>query len=161
VDNPYLIYDELQFDIPVGENGDVYDRFFVRAEECRQSVRLIEQALKKMPKGPVIADDKMVVLPPKEDVYNHIEGLIHHFELIVYGPKSPRDAICYDATEAANGELGFTIVSNGTNKPYRMHVRAPCYYIFAALPRLITGGMVADLSSTLASINIIAGELDR
>ncbi len=161
VDNPYLIYDQLDFDIPIGEHGDVYDRFFVRVEECRQSVKIIRQAIDKLPTGPVIADAKLAVLPPKKTVYREMESLIHHFEVIVKGPQPPLGAICYDATEAANGELGFTIVSNGKGKPYRMRIRPPCFYVFAALPRLITGQMVADLSATLASINIIAGELDR
>ncbi len=161
VANPYMIYNELDFDIPVGEAGDVYDRFFVRVEECRQSARIIEQALAKLENGPVIADAKLAVLPQKERVYHEMEGLIHHFEVIMNGPIPPLGAVCYDATEAANGELGFTIVSNGKGAPYRMRIRPPCYYIFAALPRVITGQMVADLSATLASINIIAGELDR
>jgi NADH dehydrogenase I D subunit len=161
VANPYMIYGDLDFDIPIGAHGDVYDRFFVRVEECRQSCRIIEQALDKLPEGPVMSDDKTAVLPKKDAVYNEMEGLIHHFEIIMKGPRAPLGEICYDATEAANGELGFTIVSNGTGVPYRMHVRAPCFYIFAALPRLITGQMVADLTATLASINIIAGELDR
>ncbi len=160
-DNPYMIYGDLDFDIPVGEHGDVYDRFFVRVEECRQSCRLIEQALDKLTEGPVLADTKTAVLPPKDAVYNEMEGLVHHFEIIMRGPRAPKGAICYDATEAANGELGFTIVSNGTGVPYRMHIRPPCFHVFAALPKLITGHMVADLSATLASINIIAGELDR
>lgn len=160
-DNPYMIYGDLDFDIPIGEHGDVYDRFFVRVEECRQSVRLIEQALDKLKKGPVIADAKLAVLPPKNQVYREMESLIHHFEIIVKGPQPPAGAVCYDATEAANGELGFTIVSNGKGVPYRMRIRPPCFYIFAALPRVVTGQMVADLSATLASLNIIAGELDR
>jgi NADH-quinone oxidoreductase subunit C/D len=108
-----------------------------------------------------MSDTKTAVLPSKKEVYNEMEGLIHHFEIIMRGPRAPLGEICYDATEAANGELGFTIVSNGTGVPYRMHIRPPCFHIFAALPRLITGQMVADLSATLASINIIAGELDR
>jgi len=161
VANPYLAYDEVQFDIPVGENGDTYDRFFVRVEECRQSARIIEQALDKLPKGPVITKDKHAVLPEKEHVYNEMESLIHHFEIVMFGPKAPDGAVCYEAVEGANGELGFTIASNGTNKPYRMHVRAPCYYVFAALPRLVTGRMLADVPATVASLNIIAGELDR
>jgi NADH dehydrogenase I D subunit len=161
VANPYMIYGDLDFDIPVGENGDVYDRFFVRVEECRQSVRIIEQALERLKPGPVISDEKLTVLPPKEAVYGEMEGLSHHFEIVMNGPKAPVGAIVYDATEAANGELGFMVVSNGTGKPYRMRIRPPCFYVFSALPRLITGEMVADLSATLASINIIAGELDR
>ena len=114
-----------------------------------------------MKPGPVISDEKLAVLPPKDAVYGEMEGLIHHFEIIMNGPRAPKGATVYDATEAANGELGFMVVSNGTGRPYRMRIRPPCFYIFSALPRLITGEMVADLSATLASINIIAGELDR
>lgn len=161
VANPYMAYGDMVFDVPVGEHGDTYDRIFVRVEECRQSARIIEQALANLPAGPVLAEDKYVALPPKERVYNQIEGLIHHFEIVMYGPRAPKGAVCYDAVEAANGELGFTIVSNGTNKPYRVHIRPPCYYVFSALPRLVTGHLLADLPATAASLNIIAGELDR
>jgi NADH:ubiquinone oxidoreductase subunit D len=101
-----------------------------------------------------------VVLPKKDDVYGHIEGLIHHFEIVMFGPRAPVGAQCYDSVEGANGELGFTIVSNGSNKPYRMHIRSPCFYVFSALPRLITGRLLADLPAVVASLNIIAGELD-
>jgi NADH:ubiquinone oxidoreductase subunit D len=160
VANPYLAYGDMDFDVPVGEHGDTYDRFFVRVEECRQSARIIEQAFSKLPDGPVNADDKRVVLPAKGDVYGHIEGLIHHFEIVMFGPRAPVGAICYDSVEGANGELGFTIVSNGTNKPYRMHVRSPCFHVFSALPRLVTGRLLADLPAVVASLNIIAGELD-
>jgi NADH:ubiquinone oxidoreductase subunit D len=161
VANPYLLYGDLDFDIPVGEHGDTYDRFFVRVEECRQSCRIIEQALAKLPSGPVLADHKHYVLPTKETVYEEMEGLISHFEIIMYGPKAPGNKVLYSAIEGANGELGYTIVSNGTNKPYRMHIRPPCFHIFAALPRLITGSLLADVPATVASLNIIAGELDR
>ena len=158
---PYLCYDQVDFDVPVGEHGDTYDRIFVRIEECRQSCRIIEQGLKGLPGGPVNADDKRIVLPPKDGVYHRMEELIHHFEIVMYGPKAPKGAMVYDATEAANGELGFTVVSDGSNKPYRMHVRPPCFHVFSALPRLVEGSMIADLSAVLASMNIIAGELDR
>ena len=161
VAEPYLAYGDLAFDIPVGEHGDTYDRFFVRVEECRQSARIIEQALDRLRPGPVNADAKRVVLPPKAGVYEEMEALIHHFEIVVYGPAPQAGAICYQAVEGGNGELGFTVVSNGTNKPYRMSIRPPCYYIFSALPRLMTGRLLADLSATVASLNIIAGELDR
>jgi len=161
VANPYLGYADMNFDIPVGDHGDTYDRIFVRVEECRQSARIIDQALRLLPKGPVLADHKQVVLPPKPAVYEQMEALIHHFEIVMYGPKAPVAATCYQAVEGGNGELGFFIVSNGTNKPYRVHIRVPCYYIFAALPRLMTGSLLADLPATVASLNIIAGELDR
>lgn len=159
--NPYLAYDQVDFDIPVGQHGDTYDRVFVRVEECRQSCRILKQLIDKIPEGRVQADAKQSVLPPKEAVYEQSEALIHHFEIVMYGPKAPRDKTIYDATEGANGELGYLIASDGSQKPYRMHVRAPCFYIFAALPRLITGSLLADLPATVASLNIIAGELDR
>jgi len=161
VASPYLAYADLDFDIPVGEHGDTYDRFFVRVEECRQSARIIEQALDKLPDGPVNVDDKRLTLPPKDGVYHRMEELIHHFEIVMYGPRAPKGAMVYDATEAANGELGFTVVSNGTDIPYRMHVRPPCFHVYAALPKLVVGRLIADLSAVLASLNIIAGELDR
>jgi NADH dehydrogenase I D subunit len=160
VAQPYLAYGDLKFDVPVGEHGDVYDRFFVRVEECRQSVRIIEQALDKLPGGPVLADAPQVVLPPKDAAYGEMEALIYHFKIIIEGPKAPLGTVYY-AVEGGNGELGFTIVSDGSEKPYRAAVRAPCFFIFSALPRLVLGSMVADLAATLASLNIIAGELDR
>jgi len=161
VAEPYLVYGDLEFDVPIGEHGDTYDRFFVRVEEARQSARLIEQALAKLPDGPVCASDKRIVLPPKQAVYGEMEGLIHHFEIVIHGPQAPPGAIQFQAVEGANGELGFTIISNGTGVPYRMHVRAPCFHVFAALPKLMVGSLLADLPATVASLNIIAGELDR
>ena len=159
--NPYLAYGDLDFDIPIGEHGDTFDRFFVRVEECRQSARILEQALEKLPDGPVNVDDKRIVLPPKEATYNHVEGLIHHFGIVMRGPQMPKGARCYHAIEGANGELGFTVVSNGTHRPYRMHVRSPCFYVFSGLRRLVKGALLGDLPATVASLNIIAGELDR
>ena len=159
--NPYLAYGDVRFDVPVGEHGDSYDRFFVRVEECRQSARIIEQALAKLPDGPVLADEARLVLPPKAAVYEDMEALIRHFEVIIYGPKAPAGAIAYAAVEGGNGEVGYTVLSDGSNKPYRMSVRPPCFYIFSALPRLITGHLLGDVSAVVASLNIIAGELDR
>jgi NADH:ubiquinone oxidoreductase subunit D len=161
VAEPYMVYGDLDFDVPVGEHGDTYDRFFVRVEECRQSARLIEQALDRLPDGPVCSSDKRVNLPPKDAVYNEMEGLIHHFEIVVHGPKAPAGVIQHSAIEGANGELGFIIIGDGTGTPYRMHVRAPCFHVFAALPKLVLGSLLADLPATVASLNIIAGELDR
>jgi NADH dehydrogenase I D subunit len=161
VAEPYLAYEDMNFDVPVGDHGDTYDRIFVRVEECRQSARIIDHALRLLPGGPVNADAKQVVLPPKEAVYNQVESLIHHFEIVMFGPKAPKGKACHQSVEGANGELGFSVVSDGTNKPYRLHIRPPCFYIFAALPRLITGSLLADLPATVASLNIIAGELDR
>lgn len=157
---PYDCYDQFQFDIPTRQNGDCYDRIMIRFDEMVQSMRIIEQALDKMPAGPVMCSDKRVVLPEKEKVYNSIEALMNHFVLIYDGIKVPKNE-CYVASEAANGELGFYIISDGTGKPYRVRCRPPCFYLHQALPHLIEGGMVADSVPTLGSLNIIAGELDR
>jgi NADH dehydrogenase I D subunit len=157
---PYLHYEEYEFDIPVGESGDTYDRFLVRFEEINQSVRLIEQGLKRLKPGPIMTNDRRVALPPKAEVYTNIEALMNHFKLIYEGVKPPPGEV-YSATEAANGELGFYIVSDGGTHPYRVKCRPPCFPLFAAYPRLINGGLIADAIAVLGSINIIAGELDR
>jgi NADH dehydrogenase I D subunit len=159
-DHPYYYYDQFEFDIPVGEVGDTYDRIFVRFEEIYQSIRLIRQYMKKMPGGPVNTEDKRASIPDKSDTYQNIEGLINHFKLIYEGVKVPPGEI-YDCTEAANGELGYYIVSDGTGIPYRVKVRPPCFYIFSAFDEMIEGYMIADAVASLGSLNIIAGELDR
>ncbi len=158
--NPYMYYDRFEFDVPVGEQGDTYDRYLVRMEEMRQSARLLEQLIAALPGGPVNADDPRVVLPPKDQVYGSIEGTIKQFELIIKGIEPPVGEV-YSATEAANGELGFYIVSDGTGHPYRVRVRPPCFPIMSAVPHMVEGQMVADMVATLSSINIIAGELER
>jgi NADH dehydrogenase I D subunit len=157
---PYYHYDEYDFDIPVGANGDVYDRVFVRMAEMEESLKIIYQAIDNIPGGPINIDDKAVILPPKDDVHNKMESLINHFKLVIEGLKPPPGRI-YDSLEAPNGELGFYIISDGTGHPYRIKVRPPCFYLMNALKYLIEGGMVADIVVTLAGLNIIAGELDR
>jgi NADH-quinone oxidoreductase subunit D len=207
---PYSVYDRIQFDIPVGERGDNYDRYLVRMEEMRQSIRIIRQALRDIPGGPVNVDaggkpidsftlvdqaklgrtaglvgvqttleptldgtqrpqhdslmppDKNVILPSKDDVYSNIEGLMNHFKLIMdyHGIRPPRGE-AYQAVEGANGELGFYIVSDGTDRPYRVRVRPPCFFCMAGLHTMLEGYMMADLVATFGSINMIAGELDR
>jgi NADH dehydrogenase I D subunit len=160
---PYLDYDEYEFDVPIGTTGDVYDRYLVRTEEMRQSLRIVAQCLKKMKAigpGPVIIDDHKIAPPPKEKVYTRMESLIHHFKLVMHGMEVPVGEV-YDATEAANGELGFYIVSDGGKSPYRIHVRPPCYPIFNSLEEKIKGHLLADVIAELGSMNIIAGELDR
>ncbi len=157
---PYYHYDEFDFDIPVGRNGDSYDRIFVRIEEMHQSLRIIEQAFERLPEGPIFVDDKRVVLPPKDKVHGTMEGLINHFKMIIEGVKPPPCEI-YDSLEAPNGELGFYIVSDGSSHPYRIKVRPPCFYTMNGLKRLIEGGMVADIVAVLPGLNVIAGELDR
>ena len=207
---PYFVYDELNFEIPIGENGDNFDRYLVRMEEMEQSIRIAEQALEKMPYGAVNVDMegreidpaktvdeakmgrvkdlldhevdvspnlegqepgryfqvnpdlKTVVIPPKQQSYTSIEGLMNHFKLIMYGHGiRPPKGEAYVCVEGGNGELGFYIVSDGTDIPYRVRVRAPCFPFVAAFHRMIEGHMVADIVPTFGSINMIAGELDH
>jgi NADH-quinone oxidoreductase subunit D len=210
-DCPYAVYDRLEFDIPVGTRGDNFDRYLVRMEEMEQSIRIIEQALRDIPPGPIqanpetgrpipaaemvdqakvgnigaiadrravtdptldgaakplhmhiAADEKRVFLPAKEDTYGNIEGLMQHFKLVMYGHgvRPPKGEV-YFPVEGANGELGFYVVSDGDNRPYRVRVRPPCFAIMSALPKLLIGDMMADLTPTFGSVNMIGGELDR
>ena len=207
---PYLVYDQLDFDIPVGENGDNLDRYLVRMEEMRQSMRIVEGALEKIPGGAVMVDErgneipaammvdeakmgrtvgfkgkvvqmdptldgtsgvhhslinapeKKVVLPSKENTYGDIEGLMSHFKLVMVGHGiRPPKGEAYVPVEGANGELGFYVVSDGSDRPYRLRVRPPCFPIMAALPKMLIGDMVADIVPTFGSVNMIGGELDR
>lgn len=157
---PYYGYDGLDFDVPVGTNGDIYDRYLVRIEEMRQSIRIIEQVCKKVPGGDYTVRDKGIALPEKKDVYGNIEGLMNHFMLVIKGLRPPIGET-YDATEAPNGELGFYLVSDGTANPYRLKVRPPCFAIYQSYPSVVRGAMIADAIATVASMNVIAGELDR
>ena len=206
---PYLVYDQLDFEIPVGAAGDNYDRYLVRLAEIEQSLRIVEQCLERMPGGPVLvargalmeaglmadigkagavsriwdarADNDPVLegsgrpekpaisaakpdvlLPAKEDAYGSIEGLMNHFEIVMWGrglAVPPGEA--YFAVEGGNGELGFHVVSDGMDKPWRVRVRPPCFFNMAALHKMLVGGTVADVVATFGSINMIAGELDR
>ncbi len=207
---PYSVYDRMDFEIPLGERGDNYDRYLVRMEEMRQSIRIIRQAMRDIPGGPIsvdshgkvvesyrlvdeaklgrtaglvnitstveptlqgterpfhdriMPDEKRVVLPNKGDTYGNIEGLMNHFKLIMdyHGICAPQGDT-YHAVEAANGELGFYIVSDGKDRPYRVRVRPPCFFAMAVLHKMLEGYMVADIVATFGSINMIAGELDR
>jgi len=157
---PYLVYDRFDFDIPVGSKGDNYDRYLVRMEEMHQSMRIVEQALKQMPEGPIRVDINTVSLPPKEEVYGSIEGLMAHFKLVFEGVKPPPGEV-YFAVEGANGELGFYIVSDGSGRPYRLRVRPPCFALMQGLSRMIKGGFIADIIATFGQINMIAGECER
>jgi NADH-quinone oxidoreductase subunit C/D len=158
--NPYYGYDQLDFDVPTGSTGDCYDRYLVRLEEMRQSTRIIDQLAKNVPSGDYTIRNKDIVLPEKKDVYGNIEGLMNHFMLVIKGIKPPPGEI-YDATEAANGELGFYVISDGGPKPYRLRARPPCFAIYQSFSHLIDGGLVADVIAVLGSLNLIAGELDR
>ena len=157
---PYYGYDTFDFDIPVGANGDVYDRIICRIEEMNESLKIIHQVIDRIPDGPVMVDDKRVVLPPKQKVHTSMEALINHFKLVIEGVK-PEPGKIYDAIETPNGELGFYIISDGSGHPYRIKVRPPCFYAMNTLKFLIEGGMVADIVAILGGLNVIAGELDR
>ena len=159
-DSPYFAYDRVDFEVPVGTNGDNFDRYLVRLEEMKQSISIIRQCLKGLPGGPLNVDDPHIMLPPKELVYNSIEGMINHFKLIFEGIQVPAGEV-YSYTEAANGELGFYIVSNGTGKPYKLRVRPPCFYFMGGIDRMIEGGMLSDIIPTFDTINMIGGEVDR
>lgn len=157
---PYYLYSQLDFDVPVGTNGDTYDRYLVRMEEMRQSLKICEQILKNMPPGDYTIRDKNIVLPEKKEVWGNIEGLMNHFMLIIKGVRPPEGEI-YDYTESANGELGFYLVSDGGPRPYRLKVRPPCFAIYQSFPSMMKGQYVADAIAALGSLNIVAGELDR
>ena len=156
----YYYYAAVDFDIPVGDYGDTYDRNMVRFEEMRQSARIIEQCLERMPEGPIMVADRRVALPPKQEVYTSIEALMNHFKLTFEGLQPPAGEV-YSATEAANGELGFYVISDGSPHPYRVRVRPPCFPIYSFYPRMIEGLMIADAVAILGSLNIVVGELDR
>ncbi len=157
---PYLVYDQLDFEVPLGTKGDNYDRFVCRMLEIEQSMRIVEQALKKMPLGPVLLEDPRIVIPEKDGVYNSIEGLMHHFKIIMEGIQVPPGEV-YLAVEGGNGELGFYIVSDGGGRPYRVRVRPPCFIAMSAFHEMIKGYMVADIVPTFGMINMIGGECDR
>jgi NADH-quinone oxidoreductase subunit D len=158
---PYLKYDEVDFDVPIGKNGDNLDRFLVRLMEMRQSARILEQCSKRMADdGPVNVDDPRYVLPPKDLVYTTIEATIQHFKLIMEGHKIHKGEV-YSYTEGGNGELGFYLVSDGTGTPYRVRIRPPCYPITSGLSKLITNTMLSDIVPTFGSLNMIGGECDH
>jgi NADH-quinone oxidoreductase subunit D len=159
--HPYLKYDEVEFEVPVGTRGDTLDRFLVRLGEIRQSKRIIEQTLDRMAdEGPVNCDDPRFVLPDKTDVYTTIEATIQHFKLIMEGAKVPAGEV-YSYTEGGNGELGYYLVSDGSGTPYRVRIRPPCFQITGGLHRLIEGRMLSDIVPTFGALNMIGGECDH
>lgn len=159
--HPYMKYGEVEFDVPVGEHGDSFDRFMVRIDEIKQSARILQQVLERMPdSGPINVNDPRVILPPKEEVYTTIEGTIQHFKIVMEGLKLPAGEV-YAYTEGGNGELGFYLVSDGSGTPWRVRIRPPCYYVTGGLERVITGEMVADVVPCFGSLNMIGGECDR
>jgi NADH-quinone oxidoreductase subunit D len=159
--NPYLVYDRVDFDVPVGTTGDNYDRFMCRQEEMRQSQRIIEQCLDAMPdEGPIEVEDPRVSLPPKDEVYATIEATIQHFKIVMEGIKVPAGEV-YSYTEGGNGELGFYLVSDGSGTPYRVRIRPPCFAVVQGLEKLIVGAMIPDVVPTFGSMNMIGGECDH
>ena len=157
---PYLGYEQYDFDVPVGVHGDVYDRYLVRLEEMRQSVRIVEQAIAQLPDGPINIDDYRVVLPPKSDAMGSIDAMISHFKLVMEGIRVPAGETWY-SIEASKGELGIGIVSDGGTKPVRCRFRGPSFLNIAVLPYLVEGELVADLIAANASLDVVLGEIDR
>ena len=159
---PYDRYDEIDFEIPIGKNGDTYDRYLVRMEEMRQSLRILHQALDRLEKadGPMDVEDPRITLPRKTDAMNDMESMIHHFKLITEGIRAPVGE-SYFPVEASKGELGMYVVSDGGTKPVRWRVRPPSFVNLSALPKLLEGHLVADLIAINASIDIVLGEIDR
>jgi NADH-quinone oxidoreductase subunit D len=159
-DTPYLAYADLDFDVPVGINGDNYDRYYIRMREMDESVHMIRQLIDTLPAGPINVDDHRFTLPEKHLVYSEIESLINHFKLVMEGPQVPAgDA--YAAHESPNGELGFYIVSTGGGVPAKVHVRAPSFVHMGGVHRMLDGYQLADIVPTFGSINMIGGECDR
>ncbi len=157
---PYLGYDEFDFNVAVDSGCDVYSRYLVRMQEMVESAKIVEQALERLPEGPVNCGDNYASMPEKNKVYTEMEALIRQFKLVIDGVR-PAAGEAYSAVEGANGELGFFVVSDGGRSPYRVRVRPPCFPILSAFPKMVEGRLIADAISTLGSLNIIAGELDR
>jgi NADH-quinone oxidoreductase subunit D len=159
-DTPYLAYGELDFEVPVGINGDNYDRYYVRMREMDESIGMIRQIVGKLRPGPVDVDDRRCTFPDKQRVYREIESLINHFKLVMDGPPVPAGE-AYVAHEAPNGELGFFVVSDGSGTPYKVHVRSPSFVHMGGLHRMLEGYQLADIIPTFGSVNMIGGECDR
>ena len=157
---PYDCYDDLEFKIPIGKNGDCYDRYLCRIEEMRESVKIIKQCLQNIPKGPVKTEDGKISPPPKKELKQSMEALIHHFKLFTEGYRVEKDEI-YTAVEAPKGEFGVYLISDGSSKPYKCKIRAPGFTHLQAMDYLIKGHMLADVPAVLGSMDIVFGEVDR
>ncbi|MFN7300321.1 MAG: NADH-quinone oxidoreductase subunit D [Bacteroidota bacterium] len=157
--NPYSSYEDFEFDIPIGQDGDTFDRFVVRQQEIRESLKIIRQALDNMPAGKHFTDVPDFYLPPKDEVYRSMEALIYHFKIVMGETPIPAGEV-YHAVEGGNGELGFYLISDGGRTPYRLHFRRPCFIYYQAYPEMIKGSMLSDAVLTMSSMNVIAGELD-
>jgi NADH-quinone oxidoreductase subunit D len=159
-DHPYSVYPELEFDVPLGTTGDCYDRFLVRVEETKQSIRILRQCLVKIPEGPIMVDDPRCSLPPKSATYNTIESMIRHFKHIMDGIRVPPGET-YAFVEGGNGELGFFIVADGTGRPYKAYVRSPSFVHLSTASQLIHNHFIADIVPIFGMINMIGGECDK
>ncbi|MEK6538820.1 MAG: NADH dehydrogenase (quinone) subunit D [Nitrospirota bacterium] len=159
-DEPYLVYDRLDFDVPVGTNGDCFDRYMCRVTEMRQAASIISQALQQIPDGPVNAEAPDIVSPPRQDVYNNMEALIHHFKIVSHGFKAPVGEV-YASIEAPKGELGYYIRSDGTEKPFRVKIRAPSFVNLQGIDPMSRGAYFADVVSVISSLDPVFGEVDK
>ncbi len=160
-DNPYSGYEDYDFEVPVRTGCDTFDRYKVRLDEMRQAVRIVLQALDKLKPGPILADCPKIVLPPKQDVVNNIESLIHHFKIVTEGFTTPEQGEIYQSVEAPKGELGFYLVSDGTNHPFRMKIRPPSFVNLQGLPQMVEGKLLADVIAVIGTLDIVLGEIDR
>jgi NADH-quinone oxidoreductase subunit D len=159
VQEPYSSYNDFDFVVPIGQNGDTYDRYCVRQTELWESIKLVNNALENLPEGKFNAEVPAFFMPPKEDVYSKMEPLISHFKMVMGEIDVPEKEI-YKAVEGANGELGFYVVADGGRSPYRLHFRRPGFIYYQAFPEMITGSALSDAILTMSSMNVIAGELD-
>jgi NADH-quinone oxidoreductase subunit D len=157
---PYSGYDQYEFDVPLGKNGDAFDRYLVRMEEMRQSRRIIQQALDRLPGGPVLVDDRKVALPPRAELVRSMEAVIHQFKLVSEGLHPPVGEV-YAAVEAPRGEKGYYVVSDGSNRPVRVRVRSGSFNNLQALPVMVYKGYISDVVVAVASIDIVLGDVDR
>ncbi len=159
-DRPYYDNETYEFDVPVGVHGDSYDRYLCRMDEMRQSLRILDQALDRLPGGPINVDDPRVILPGKTDLMSDMESMIHHFKLVMEGVRAPVGESWF-SVESSKGELGMYVVSDGGSKPVRWHVRGPSFINISALPKMVEGELLADVIAVNASLDIVLGEIDR
>lgn len=159
-DFPYSSYEDFEFEVPLGTKGDNYDRFLVRFQEITQSMRICRQAMANLPDGEIALEDPRIVLTPKDEVYNSIDGMINHFEMVIFGVQPPKGDV-YIPVEGGNGELGFYTVSDGTGRPYKVHVRAPSFIHMGVVREMLLGETIADVVPTFGMVNMIGGECDR